>query len=81
VPVCARRAFVQAAIEIVRLRQRDVLAEQIAHRAMLEPLPMQPPLAAGEISRKPANVFSTFSQLMPSREGGNSGRQNSSNSS
>src|ERR1019366_1599852 len=34
-------------IQIVRLRERDVLTEQIAHRAMLEPMPVQSPFAAG----------------------------------
>src|SRR5271169_5917361 len=38
---------VQAAIEIVGLDERDVLAQQVAHCAMLEPMPMQSPLAAG----------------------------------
>jgi hypothetical protein len=36
----------QTTIQIVRLHERDVLAEQIAHRAMFEPMPVQSPFAA-----------------------------------
>ena len=42
-----RGELVQTTIQIVRLHERDVLAEQIAHRAMLEPMPVQSPFAAG----------------------------------
>jgi hypothetical protein len=38
--------LVQAAIEGVLLDQRKIRAEQIAHGALLEPQPMQPPFAA-----------------------------------
>ena len=40
------RQLVQATIEIVRQHERKILAQHVAHRALLEPLPMQPPLAA-----------------------------------
>jgi hypothetical protein len=39
--------LVQAAIQRVLRYQRIILAEKIPHRALLEPLPMQPPFAAG----------------------------------
>ena len=39
--------LVKAPIQIVLVRQREVRAEQIAHRTLLIPLPVQPPLAAG----------------------------------
>ena len=38
--------LVQAAIQRVLRYQRIILAEEIPHRALLVPLPMQPPLAA-----------------------------------
>ena len=38
--------LVQAAVERILLRQRKISAEQIRHRALLEPLPVQAPLAA-----------------------------------
>ena len=41
-----RQQLVQAAIECILRDQRVILAEQIGHRALLEPLPVQPPLAA-----------------------------------
>ena len=39
--------LVQAAVECILLRQRKISAEQITHRASLEPLPVQAPFAAG----------------------------------
>ena len=39
--------LVEAPIQSVLVRQREVRAEQIAHRTLFIPLPMQPPLAAG----------------------------------
>ena len=42
-----RQQLVQAAVERILLDQRIILAEKIAHRALLEPQPVQPPLAAG----------------------------------
>jgi hypothetical protein len=39
--------LVQAAIERSLLRQPIIRSEQIRHRALLEPLPVQAPLAAG----------------------------------
>ena len=38
--------LVQAAVELVALRQRGVLAQKIAHGASIPPLPVQPPFAA-----------------------------------
>jgi len=38
--------LVQAAVELVALRQPGVLAQEIAHGASVPPLPVQPPLAA-----------------------------------
>lgn len=38
--------LVQAAVELVDLHQADILAQHIGHGAGLEPLAMQPPLAA-----------------------------------
>ena len=38
---------VQAAVERILLGQAVVGAEQVRHRALVEPLPVQPPLAAG----------------------------------
>ena len=38
--------LVQAPVERILLRQRKISAEQIGHRALLEPLPVQAPLAA-----------------------------------
>ena len=38
--------FVQAAIQIILLRQAKILLQQIGHRAVLKPLPMQPPFTA-----------------------------------
>lgn len=38
--------FVQATIEIVFLRQTEILLQQIGHGAVAIPVPMQPPLAA-----------------------------------
>ena len=37
--------LVEAAVKSVLLHQRIVLAQQIAHRALLEPLPVQTPFA------------------------------------
>ncbi len=39
--------FVETAVEAVLLHQPVISAEQIRHRALLEPLPVQAPLAAG----------------------------------
>jgi hypothetical protein len=39
--------LVEAAVEAILLRQRIIGAQQIRHRALLEPHPMQAPLAAG----------------------------------
>ena len=39
--------LVQAAVELVALRQRGVLAQKIAQSARVPPLPVQAPLAAG----------------------------------
>src|ERR1035437_2204492 len=38
--------FVQAPIQVVLLRQVKTLSQQIGHRAVLKPLPVQSPLAA-----------------------------------
>jgi len=38
--------FVEAAIQVVLLYEVEFLAQQIAHRTVFEPLPMQPPLTA-----------------------------------
>ena len=37
--------LVQAAIQVVLLRQAEILVQQIGQRAVLKPLPMQPPFA------------------------------------
>ena len=42
-----RQQLVEATVERVLLDQRKILAEQIAHGALLEPLPVQTPFAAG----------------------------------
>jgi hypothetical protein len=42
-----RQGLVQAAIERVLLSERVISARKIAHGALLKPLPMQAPLAAG----------------------------------
>ena len=39
------------AVELVDLRQSDILAQQVGHGAALEPLAMQAPLATGASSR------------------------------
>jgi hypothetical protein len=39
--------LVEAAIQRILGDQPIILAQQIRHRALFEPLPMQPPLAAG----------------------------------
>ena len=41
-----RQQLVQAPVERILLHQRKIPAEQIPHRALLEPLPVQAPLAA-----------------------------------
>ena len=40
-----RQQFVQAAVERVFFNQPIIRVEKIAHRAVLEPQPVQPPLA------------------------------------
>jgi hypothetical protein len=44
--VLVREQEVVAGIELVRLGQAEVRADEIGHRAVAEPFPMQPPLAA-----------------------------------
>ncbi len=39
--------LVQAAVERILLHQRVIRAQKIPHRALLEPLPVQAPLASG----------------------------------
>jgi hypothetical protein len=39
--------LVEAAVEAILLHQRIISAQQIRHRALLEPQPVQAPLAAG----------------------------------
>jgi hypothetical protein len=41
-----RQQLVEAAIQIVLLHQAEVLAQQIPHRTVFIPLPMQPPFTA-----------------------------------
>ena len=41
-----RQQFVQAAIQIVLADQSEILAQQIADRALVKPLPVQPPFTA-----------------------------------
>jgi hypothetical protein len=38
--------LVETSIQIVLLRQVELLAQQVAHRALVKPLPVQPPFAA-----------------------------------
>ncbi len=42
-----RQQLVVAAVERVLLRQREIRAQQVRHRALFKPLPVQTPLAAG----------------------------------
>src|ERR1700745_2386972 len=61
---------VMAGIELVFFRQAEVRTQEIGHRAVAEPLPMQPPFAAparsADRSREPAepgpSAFSCGSQ-------------------
>jgi hypothetical protein len=46
VPPCGQK-LVQAAVERILLDQRIIFAQKIGHRALLEPLSMQAPFAAG----------------------------------
>jgi len=41
-----RGQLVQATIETIGKHEREILAAQVTHRALIEPLPMQPPFAA-----------------------------------
>ena len=41
-----RQQFVQAPVESILGRQREILPQQIGHRALVEPFPVQPPFAA-----------------------------------
>jgi len=70
-----RGELVQTTIQIVRLHERDVLAEQIAHRATLEPMSVPISIRCQEKSTGSQPMSSECSaSSFPSREGG-SGRQ------
>ena len=42
-----RQELVEAAVESILLRQHEIRAQQVCHRALFKPLPVQTPLAAG----------------------------------
>ena len=80
-----RQQLVEASIQIVLLHQVEVLAQQIAHRTVFIPLPMQPPLAAGidqSVSdQRLQHVQPARVPCAACRDGGRRDAQNSSSSS
>jgi hypothetical protein len=56
--------LVASEAQIVWLYERDVLTEQITHRAMLEPMSMQSPFAAG---RNKLVADQCFQDVQPAR--------------
>ena len=68
-----------ALVEFVDLDQGKVFSEQVGHRALIKPLPMQAPFAA-RINQAicSTRVCSTRSQRVPLRPGGSRSAKNTS---